>query len=309
MKATLRSLVPSWAKRKYAEILRHRDSARRRSARDAAAALSAAKLDALLADLGVGAGDLVMVHSALGQFNNVEGGARAVLDVILARLGPEGTLVTPSFPHWLTVIRSNAAFNVQETRSDMGVLTELARLTPGAERSLHPTHPIVAIGAMARQLTERHHENAFAFSESSPFFRIAKADGKVLMIGVDLNSLTSFHIYEDLILPIAWHSIYDDMPRKFQLIDRDRNEIEYEGYFHSIHGARSRDVERMRLAFERHAALRRLRTDYSHIDVMTMRGVVVGCLKELLAGRSAYGAVQLAADEVDRVRRALALIE
>ena len=127
------------------------------------------------------------------------------------------------------------------------------------------------------------------------------------MIGVNLNLLTYFHIHKDLISPISWWDVYQGTQRRFTLIDPDRNELEYKGYFHSVGGARARAVERLRSALVRHAGLQRLRTDFSFIDVMSTRGIVVGCLEELLAGRSAYGPVQLAADELDQVQIALGL--
>jgi aminoglycoside 3-N-acetyltransferase len=205
-------------------------------------------------------------------------------------------------------MRTNATFNVLETRSDMGVFTELVRSMPNACRSLHPTHPIVAIGPMAPQLTRGHHEHAYALGMGTPFFKMVEAGGKILMIGVDLNSLTAFHIYEDLIVPISWWDVYEDIPRTFNLIDRDYKQLVYKGYFHSLEGARAREVEHMRPAFEKHAGLRRIRTDFSHLDVMDLRGVVNACLRELLAGCSAYGPVQLTPDEQDRASRALELL-
>ncbi len=50
----------------------------------------------MLADLGVRARNFATVHPAFGKFNNVQGSAFAILDIILTRLGLEGTLVTPS---------------------------------------------------------------------------------------------------------------------------------------------------------------------------------------------------------------------
>lgn len=90
MSALLRALAPSWVKQKYAEVIRHRHIAKRREARARASTLTKTQLDTMLS--GISAGDLVMVHSALGQFNNVEGGPRGVLETILGRISDTGTL-------------------------------------------------------------------------------------------------------------------------------------------------------------------------------------------------------------------------
>jgi aminoglycoside N3'-acetyltransferase len=91
MSALLRALAPSWVKQKYAEVIRHRHIAKRREARARASTLTKTQLDTMLS--GISAGDLVMVHSALGQFNNVEGGPRGVLETILGRISDTGTLL------------------------------------------------------------------------------------------------------------------------------------------------------------------------------------------------------------------------
>ncbi len=305
MKSIIKALVPAWAKQKYAAAQVQRRSAQRRNARDLAARLTQQQIGDMLSGLGIGAGDTIMVQSAIGQFNNVEGGPAAVLSALLNQIGESGTLITPSFPHWSTAIGSNAIFDVVETRSDMGVLTEMVRVLPQAHRSLHPTHPVVAVGPRAIEITAGHHKQPVAFGLDTPFFRLAKGGGKIVMIGVDLNSLTAFHVYEDLVMPISWCKVYEDNPRTFEIVDRDRRTIRYEGYFHALESARLRDVERMRSAFERHAGLRRTQTDFSLIDVMDAGGVVVACLLELLDGRSAYGSVELQPNEVLAIRRAL----
>lgn len=113
--------------------------------------------------------------------------------------------------------------------------------------------------------------------------------------------------HKDLTLLVAWCSVYEAALRELTLINRKRNMIEYEGCLHS-HGARSCDANQMRLAFKRHPGLRLDQIDCSYRDVMPLRGVAVGCLEWLLAGRSVFEPLHLAADEVRRVRHALEML-
>ena len=300
-----RALIPEWAKRKYAEIAARRASNNRRRERDRATVITKSRLLSMLEELGLQTGDAVMVHSAVGQFNNVESGADGILEAIVARIGDGGTLLVPTFPHWLTAIRANAAFDARETPSAMGVLTERVRRMPQAHRSLHPTHPIGAIGPLAAELTAGHHELPFAFGEGTPFFRHAQRNGKILLVGVDLNSLSSFHIYEDMIVPTGWLPVYETAPRTFGMVDRGGNSFEYTGYFHSLESASLRDVERLRPVFEEQAGMKTIRTDYSKISILDSRAMVLCCLRELLSGRSAYGPVALSSDDAVRVQQAM----
>ena len=52
-----------------------------------------------LTRLGVPRGGLVMVHSSLRSLGHVAGGAETVVDALLETLGPEGTLVVPTFTY------------------------------------------------------------------------------------------------------------------------------------------------------------------------------------------------------------------
>ena len=55
--------------------------------------------DSLAGDLralGIGAGDVLLVHSSLRSLGWVSGGALAVVQALLDVLGPAGTLVVPS---------------------------------------------------------------------------------------------------------------------------------------------------------------------------------------------------------------------
>ncbi len=46
-------------------------------------------------DLGVDAGDTLLVHSSYKSLGPVEGGPQTVIDALLAALGPDGTLIMP----------------------------------------------------------------------------------------------------------------------------------------------------------------------------------------------------------------------
>ena len=78
-----------------------------------------------LVGLGVPRGGLLFVHSSLSAIGEVEGGADAVVDALLEALGPEGTLVVPTFtyadPHdYPDSIDPKWIFDPATTHSGMG---------------------------------------------------------------------------------------------------------------------------------------------------------------------------------------------
>jgi aminoglycoside 3-N-acetyltransferase len=138
--------------------------------------------------LGIQPGDLIQVHSSLSAFGWVEGGADAVVDALLAAVGPGGTVMVPTFNHGRVKL-----YDPKKTPSNNGAITEALRRRPHAHRSLHPTHPYAAIGPRAAELTAGHLE-VDTFSRLSPLGKLADRGGWIVLLGVDMTSNTCVHI-------------------------------------------------------------------------------------------------------------------
>jgi len=141
--------------------------------------------------LSVQAGDNVIVHSSLSSFGYVEGGAPAVLEALLELLGPRGTLVMayffPLYEGVFDYTRPPAPYT--------GALPRQLRAQPGSVLSVHPSHPVVALGPAAAHLTEDHYRVS-AVGRASPIDRLAKLGGKVLLLGVQQSANTTLHTGE-----------------------------------------------------------------------------------------------------------------
>jgi len=151
-----------------------------------------ADLVAGLRALGLALGDLVHAHSSLSAFGHVEGGADTVVDALLAAVGPEGTVMVPTFNHGAADI-----FDIHTSPSTNGAITEALRKRPEAFRSLHPTRPAAAIGPLAELLT-RGHLAAGTFGLASPLGKLAAMGGRILLLGVGMNVNTMAHLGETL---------------------------------------------------------------------------------------------------------------
>ena len=143
--------------------------------------------------VGLEAGDVVLVHSSLSRFGHVAGGAPAVVRALLGVIGPDGTLVVPTFADFFTG-QPEQVFDRERTPSRMGVISETVRTWPGAMRSSHPGHPFAAVGPLARELTSRQCE--FGWGSDSPLAALEELDGKILLLGVGYNVVTLFHLVE-----------------------------------------------------------------------------------------------------------------
>ncbi|MCM1288586.1 MAG: AAC(3) family N-acetyltransferase [Clostridium sp.] len=166
-------------------------------------------------NLGVKSGDVIIVHTALGSFGYVCGGAQTVIEALMESVGENGTIIMPTQSwknldpdrgvHWeisemdWQLIRENwPAYDKDITPSDnMGIVAEMFRTWNGVVRSGHPSRSFAAWGQHAEYIVKDHDiENVFG--ENSPLHKIYQLDGKVLLLGVEFDKCTSLHLAESL---------------------------------------------------------------------------------------------------------------
>jgi len=154
----------------------------------------------------------VCVHSSLRSFGHVDGGAQTVVDAFL----DEGcTLMAPSFS-WTYAThapkhlrpRRNGTNDVYldtlkptdriytpdtpEIDKDMGAIAATVVASPGRERGNHPIGSFSAVGPCARDLTAVQAPDRIY----GPLARLAELGGYVLLMGVELASMTLLHFAE-----------------------------------------------------------------------------------------------------------------
>jgi aminoglycoside 3-N-acetyltransferase len=176
-----------------------------------------------LREIGLKNGEVIMLHSSLSKMGYVEGGAQTVIDSLLKVIGDEGTLVMPAFPAIgfnYDYLMTNPIFDLSNTPSKMGIITEVFRNMKLVKRSLHPTDSVCALGKQADYLTKDHVNQLTPYNKNSPFYRLCELKAKIILIGVDLNSLTNFHTLEDAV-PDFEFSVYHQILFDTQLIDEN----------------------------------------------------------------------------------------
>ena len=146
-----------------------------------------------LVALGVRRGDLLMVHSSLRSVGLVDGGPETVVDALLQALGPEGTLVVPTFTY-PTAGDPAFVFDPIHTPSQMGAISEAARRRPQAHRSIHLAHSIAAIGPLAKTIANAG--GASGWDAHSPMRQVFDRNGRYLLLGVPYQNLTAMHLCE-----------------------------------------------------------------------------------------------------------------
>ena len=162
--------------------------------------------------LGVNAGQTVMLHALVRAIGWIVGGPDVVIQALLDVLEPTGTLMMyigwEDSPYDLAewpedwqraYLEECPPFDPATSRAcrKWSILTEYLRTWPGAFRSKHPDASLVAIGALARWLTENH-PLQYGYGPGSPLAKLCEVKGKVLLLGAPFNTITLLHYAEHM---------------------------------------------------------------------------------------------------------------
>ncbi len=202
---------------------------------------------------GIKEGEVVMLHSALSKIGFVKEGAQAIIQAFIKVIGTEGTLMMPSFPAIgfnYNYLKTNPVFDSKHTPSKMGVITETFRNMKGVERSLHPTDAVCAFGKQAVYLTKDHVHQLTPYNKNSPFYRLSALDGKIVLIGVDLNSLTNLHTLEDAVENFEY-PVYHQTIFNTTLINDSGQRIEMQTKVHDPLYSKKRKCNELMPQFEK----------------------------------------------------------
>jgi aminoglycoside 3-N-acetyltransferase len=195
--------------------------------------------------------EILMVHSAFeGLTPMFRGSVSDLKRMLIGVCEPDRTLVMPAFVFggWsfdpVGHYRQKPIFDARKTPSEMGLLTEVFRRHPGVLRSLHPTHSVCALGPLAGEVTDRHHEDAYGCGPASPFGVMDHHRTIILGLGVRyFRALTHVH-YAEQLLGADFPVPFREETAPVLLKDGERGQREYLLRVKTFQGERT--LERLR---------------------------------------------------------------
>jgi aminoglycoside N3'-acetyltransferase len=127
-----------------------------------------------------------------------------VIEAFLEVLGPEGTLLMPTFTQsaiycdgeWITS-KAYRPFHLAKSEVWVGKIPATFCQRPGVLRSVHPTHSVSGCGPLAEACLSEHRETDPPTGRRSPFGKLVDFGGKMTWFGADLATATFFHFLED----------------------------------------------------------------------------------------------------------------
>ena len=149
---------------------------------------------------GIELGDTILVHSNIKRtlIESCRAGLSIspteILDSFLDAIGPTGTLLLPLFNFDFT---SGVDFDIRNSPSQMGALTEAGRLHKDAVRTGHPIYSFAVIGNKSNQF--KGVDNLSGYADDSPFGILKRLNGKIASLDLeDQNSMTFYHHIEEI---------------------------------------------------------------------------------------------------------------
>jgi aminoglycoside N3'-acetyltransferase len=141
--------------------------------------------------LGVQSGGVLLVHTSFRAVRPVEGGPSGLIAALRAALGPDGTLVMPSWTGG-----DDEPFDPERTPAahDLGVVADTFWRLPGVRRSSH-LFAFAAAGPAAERIVADPLPLP-PHIPASPVGRVHDLDGQVLLAGVHHDANTTLHLAE-----------------------------------------------------------------------------------------------------------------
>jgi len=147
-------------------------------------------------DAGIEKGDTVLLHaSSKRTLEKWDCSPKFLLQTFIEAVGSKGTLMLPTFNFdWNDVTHR---FDIRNTPSHMGALSEAGRKHPFAVRTGHPVYSFAVIGQYADMFEGL--DNHQGYGKDSPFQMLRDMDGKIAVLDLPaVKSMTFYHHVEEI---------------------------------------------------------------------------------------------------------------
>lgn len=151
-----------------------------------------------LISVGINKGDIIMVHSDISSFGKLGTSDRNLLLAALVgslkkSVGKDGTIIMPAFTYSFF---KNKPYDIKNSNSDVGILTEYFRNQPEVIRTVQPNHSVSIWGDHKKKFTQIGKDS---FDKDSIFGKLHKMNGKIVFFGVPFHkSCTFVHYIEQI---------------------------------------------------------------------------------------------------------------
>lgn len=252
----------------------------------------------------------IYLHTSLRKIGYaIEGGKEFIADVICDYVGlDKHTLLVSALPFRTTMkefLDTHDELDIATAPNAMGAVNNIIMGKEGAVRSLHPTHSTVAVGKEAKEYVAEHHLDKTPFGSHSPYYKLMQKNGKILLFGVDLDSMTFTHVIEDLLGDLYPVKVYTDTSYKVDVKDFDGKVYHVTTTCHDPDASLLRKCNSIREDLIASGAMKAFPLGTSEVSIIDAKGYVITVAKLLLQGKSIYGSMELTEEAKNRLNAIL----
>ncbi len=230
-----------------------------------------------LEQVGIQKSDSIFVHSDLKHFGklsqimNRDEFFGQMIDVFLNVIGPNGNLMMPTFSYSFC---KGEIFDVLETPSAVGVLTEAFRRTSGIQRSIDPIFSVAAIGPKKDFFTDVSSE---CFGKNSIFDKLYQSNVKLIFFGPTFDITYAHYIENRFGVPYRYMKSFPGILR----VGGNHRAATFHYYVRDLEIDPQYDLEKIADILNTHAVLRKVHLGMSIIRSVTAQDAYRVLFEEL----------------------------
>ncbi|HAY33192.1 MAG TPA: AAC(3) family N-acetyltransferase [Ignavibacteria bacterium] len=192
---------------------------------------------------GIEKGDTILLHSSLSGFlkylksiNKVVT-PQEILDSFIEAIGTDGTLILPVFNFSFT---KGETFDIRNTKSETGLLSETARLNKNFIRTGHPMFSFAVTGKLKEEFGGIN--NRSAFGSDSPFAKLTEHNGKIAALDIP-GELSNTYVHYAEECELAPHRFFKNFKGKYIDAEGKESTREYAVYSRKLEMGVKTDVK------------------------------------------------------------------
>ncbi len=153
--------------------------------------------------IGVTSRDIIVLQSSYKGCGEIEKGPEGLIETLIDILGDQGTLLMPTYNFEMWTQRG--CFDIKETPSEVGVISEVFRKREDVGRTIHPIHSLAVWGKYKEEFESMRYCNSFG--KDSIFSRLKKYNALYITIGLgDKMPFLPCH-YTENIMNVSYRKI------------------------------------------------------------------------------------------------------
>jgi len=163
-------------------------------------------IEELFNDAGIKAKDIIMLHASFKKIRTAFDDIlpEEFISDLLNRITTEGSLIVPAFTYcFKKTYGSHEIFNILDSPSKVGIISESFRKMEGVIRTSSPTHSFSLWGKVTKFIDQNNSPESPLGKGSVLEWFSTQSDSHLLFLGTDFNSFTFGH-YLEVIAPVPW---------------------------------------------------------------------------------------------------------